>query len=765
MAGPYNFNFSHMQHDQSQQTAPNIPSMGFEAATAALDTNELLHLIIAEVPREFRNSLRRVSKSWQAAVVKLGYVREPTYPAEDTGEWTIMPKYELEQTLVCNKSNPAIACYSDDAKFDCPDEDTCGCDGLDGYSVDICFDPHKIGKQEEVKRELEFITNPPITEVEVAVGDRRGRGSAYDDETAVLRVPGGIRVRDLKECFGKMRYFDHAYGSVASFGVLWHEPDRSRNGLPFFQPNLMPDPLDDYRRPRFESETGESQDETGDGDTPYTSEADDVSQGEEGNFSPKQYDQSPPGAEVQGYEAATAALDTNELLHLIIAEVPRQYRTKLSSVSKNWKAAVEKIGYTFDPLRPIEDRGSRTMLPKYGILNFGKRLVCNKTNPAIACYTEDDYFECPGCGADEGWCDTCEDVASIHARICFDPYNISKQGGVERELEFITDPPITLVTVSVGISCDWWTSKRDRQTSVLRVPGGIRVRDLKGCFEKMRPCDYAYSRVASFAVLGQMQHEFCESFPIAPKPNEVPTPVCWLHVDDCSTLGGAGVDGESREQSGGCDTPYASETDDSQGGDGEFCEGGSENEEAKSGYQSYQRRLEDELEKWSNSSQGDACGTGYAETRYANYAAGDYGKGALTSDKPKDRYEWSFENRLEGWSYGGQGLGDGIATGDHETPRAIKADYYVQGDYGEGSPASKEPEDGSEWNWEAEVKKWSKGSQGDASETGGGETPYVNTVDYPGQGIDGDAGFTREELEGGHEWNFEAELEKWSKLA
>jgi hypothetical protein len=63
------------------------------------------------------------------------------------------------------------------------------------------------------------------------------------------------------------------------------------------------------------------------------------------------------------------------------------------------------------------------------------------------------------------------------------------------------------------------------------------------------------------------------------------------------------------------------------------------------------------------------------------------------------------------------------------------------------------------------VKKWSKGSQGDASETGGGETPYVNTVDYPGQGIDGDAGFTREELEGGHEWNFEAELEKWSKLA
>ena len=180
-----------------------------------------------------------------------------------------------------------------------------------------------------------------------------------------------------------------------------------------------------------------SQDKTGGGDTRYASEADDVSQGEEGSFSPKQYDQSLPGAEVQGYEAATAVLDTNELLHLIIAEVPRQYRTKLRSVSKNWKAAVEKIGYTFDSLRPIEDEGSRTMLPKYGILDFGKRLMCNKTNPAIACYTEHDWFECPGCVPDEEWCDTCEDVQSIHARICFDPYNISKQEGVERELEFI----------------------------------------------------------------------------------------------------------------------------------------------------------------------------------------------------------------------------------------------------------------------------------------------------------------------------------------
>ena len=216
-----------------------------------------------------------------------------------------------------------------------------------------------------------------------------------------------------------------------------------------------------------------------------------------------QSQQAAPDIPSMGFEAATAALDTNELLHLIIAKVPRQYRTKLRSVSKNWKAAVDKLGHAFDPLRPIGNSGPSCMLPIYGINEFGKRLVCNKTNPAIACYTKDEYFDCPGCVDGQDWCDTCFDpVESIHARICFDPNRISKQEGEERELEFITDPPTTLVEVSVGISRDWWRDSRKRRVSVLNVPGGIRVRDLKECFEKMSPCDYAYGKVASFAVLG-----------------------------------------------------------------------------------------------------------------------------------------------------------------------------------------------------------------------------------------------------------------------
>jgi len=52
----------------------------------------------------------------------------------------------------------------------------------------------------------------------------------------------------------------------------------------------------------------------------------------------------------QSFEATTAVLDTNDLLHMIIAEVPLEYRTAMRGVSKTWKAAVTKIGYTLDPI-------------------------------------------------------------------------------------------------------------------------------------------------------------------------------------------------------------------------------------------------------------------------------------------------------------------------------------------------------------------------------------------------------------------------------
>ena len=440
-------------------------------------------------------------------------------------------------------------------------------------------------------------------------------------------------------------------------------------------PNEAPKSLENCRRPRFESEIGGFLEEIGGGDTPCASEFDDDSQGEEGSFSPKQYGQSPSGAV---YEAATAALDTNELLHLIIAEVPREYRTQLRRVSKAWKADVEKLGHVIEPLEDKEYKNFHKLSSQSVYHLPEKRFVCNKSNPLIRCQTEDTTFDCVDhdCPCDGYW--------GMQGNISFDPDGISgTPGGLEREEEFITDPPISQVHVAPLYPQRWCP-----RPVTLYVREGIRVRHLRECFENLKSIEYSSDRVVNFGVLHQ---DYGDS--------DIPNKICWWHLDDYSELGRGCVGGWCQEETGGGDTPYAGEANESSWDDRESREGG-----------------------WAND-------------------------------------EWSWEAEQEKWSYGSQR--DGNELGGGETPRA---DYHGQGDYGEGSPASQEPDDRHEWSWEAEVEKWSKGSQGDASEAGGGETPYVNAVDSQGQGGDGEAGFTREELEGGHEWNFEAELEKWSKL-
>lgn len=150
---------SHLYYNSNSPINLHIqitPSTTFEAATAVLDTNELLHLIIAEVPHEYRTSLRRISKAWQAAVEKLGHALEPVLPVEDEGRWTSMPLYQLGKPLVCNKVNPVIACYTKDTEYDCPGCDTCW-EGIDGIQASICFDPDGVSSTlEGVRRETEF---------------------------------------------------------------------------------------------------------------------------------------------------------------------------------------------------------------------------------------------------------------------------------------------------------------------------------------------------------------------------------------------------------------------------------------------------------------------------------------------------------------------------------------------------------------------------------------------------------------------------------
>lgn len=65
--------------DSLGSLANDVRAMKLElpATTSVLNTNELLHLILTEVPFEHRVNLRRVSRVWSKAVSKVGFVLEP----------------------------------------------------------------------------------------------------------------------------------------------------------------------------------------------------------------------------------------------------------------------------------------------------------------------------------------------------------------------------------------------------------------------------------------------------------------------------------------------------------------------------------------------------------------------------------------------------------------------------------------------------------------------------------------------------------------
>jgi hypothetical protein len=74
----------------------------FEATTAVLNTNELLHMIIAEVPLKYR-----ISIIWKAAVTKVGYTLEPSgYRRTDTTGYSGLPMVSSIATFEINSAFP-----------------------------------------------------------------------------------------------------------------------------------------------------------------------------------------------------------------------------------------------------------------------------------------------------------------------------------------------------------------------------------------------------------------------------------------------------------------------------------------------------------------------------------------------------------------------------------------------------------------------------------------------------------------------------------
>jgi hypothetical protein len=209
---------------------------GFEAVTAVLEINELLHLIIKEVPLKYRASFLEVSKSWNAAVTKIGYTLEPVSYKLDLhhlAAGSFIPRFifgsrfshsgfhglpmlpstaefEMHSAFPEDKSASGPVVFSN-VFFPDPTAWTRVGDSRNGLTVYYQgFVPLPIAP-ELAGHEHEYISSPPLTHVMMSMG-RRG------DNAAILRIREGIRIGDLMEYQKKMLPNAHYPDIWWSFG-------------------------------------------------------------------------------------------------------------------------------------------------------------------------------------------------------------------------------------------------------------------------------------------------------------------------------------------------------------------------------------------------------------------------------------------------------------------------------------------------------------------------------------------------------------------
>ena len=190
----------------SSSSITNAKDQSLEVTTAVLNTNELFHLILSKVPH--KTSLRRVSKTWQAAIAKTGHTMEPLgYQSIHGFECREVPLYPLEPDIRFIKDgvqsfkiNTAfLKKYRMSNRF------------VDGYRLCSLYYVQGVPDIPALAgHEHEFITDPPVTQVVVDRGwEKRCQ--------AILRVREGIRIGDLVDGFTKWTHEDDAHFG----GCVW----------------------------------------------------------------------------------------------------------------------------------------------------------------------------------------------------------------------------------------------------------------------------------------------------------------------------------------------------------------------------------------------------------------------------------------------------------------------------------------------------------------------------------------------------------------
>jgi hypothetical protein len=201
------------------------------AFTAVFETNELLEHILSYVQVEHRDAIRRVSRAWNMILLKLGSVLGPV---DHRIFGNIKASYRIDEDIRYNPilvdtrvRGPAFGAPRMNLYFQPLVDEGGGVKLLDTTNRSIFLG-----------REQEFITSPPITNVDLVMpsfdGDARG----------TMRVRDGIRVGQLVEVLNKM----------AVHALTKSEAKAKRPSDPYYDPPLDPMAYFTTRHPHPESD-------------------------------------------------------------------------------------------------------------------------------------------------------------------------------------------------------------------------------------------------------------------------------------------------------------------------------------------------------------------------------------------------------------------------------------------------------------------------------------------------------------------------------
>jgi hypothetical protein len=202
---------STQEQEKEQEQTPEATA----TVTRALCTLDILTLVIWEAPLRSRASFRQVSRLWKDAVDR-ATLKPVSYDCWKSEVVPSVPIYRIDQDdgelrlnrysgLTRRMLRPKITRTKGLARAHTP------------------IEPRRIvlrlnDLEMLIMHEHEFMTHPAITQALVCAHSKSFVGSrSIEEQVAILRMPGGIRIRDLVECFEKFGLSRDYHGYYVRF--------------------------------------------------------------------------------------------------------------------------------------------------------------------------------------------------------------------------------------------------------------------------------------------------------------------------------------------------------------------------------------------------------------------------------------------------------------------------------------------------------------------------------------------------------------------